>query len=192
MGDIIGIFRTLWEHFGKIIVVFFTIFAKISILNLWEGSKYVSGFKYVRVLNICKLPLIWQGSEYGSGCKYGRVLNLPGFRVCQVSAYASVTQGSEYDWMWQINALWQGSKYACSWFYRVLDKPPVQNMPGLIIWQVCKYVSCTVLHRVLSVQGLRRVPVTQGAKYAWISLNMSDAVHSIKSLCKLLSNYSNI
>ena len=65
-----------------------------------------------------------------------------------------------------MNALWQGSKYAWSWFHRVLNKPPVQNMPGLIIWQVCKYVSYTVLHRVLSVQGLRRVPVTQGAKYA--------------------------
>ena len=27
---------------------------------------------------------------------YGRVLNIPGFRVCQVSANASVTQGSQY------------------------------------------------------------------------------------------------
>ena len=28
---------------------------KNSILNLWEGSEYVSGFKYVTVLNIRKL-----------------------------------------------------------------------------------------------------------------------------------------
>ena len=33
---------------------FLTIFANISILNLWDGSEYVSGFKYVRVLNIHK------------------------------------------------------------------------------------------------------------------------------------------
>ena len=26
----------------------------------------------------------------------GRVLNIPGFRVCQVSAYANIVQGSEY------------------------------------------------------------------------------------------------
>ena len=39
---------------------------------------------------------MWQGAEYASGCNYGRVLNIPGFRVCQVSAYASVAQGSEY------------------------------------------------------------------------------------------------
>ena len=38
----------------------------------------------------------WQGSEYVLGCDHGRALNIPGFRVCQVSAYASVSQGSEY------------------------------------------------------------------------------------------------
>ena len=31
-----------------------------------------------------------------SGCNYERVLNISGFRVYQVSAYASVSQGSEY------------------------------------------------------------------------------------------------
>ena len=31
-----------------------------------------------------------------SGYNYGRVLDIPGFRVCQVSAYASVAQGLEY------------------------------------------------------------------------------------------------
>ena len=41
------------ERFEKIIIGF-TIFARNSILNLWESSKYVSGFKYVRVLNIRK------------------------------------------------------------------------------------------------------------------------------------------
>ena len=34
----------------------------------------------------------YQGSEYASGCNYGRVLKIPEFRICQVSAYASVEQ----------------------------------------------------------------------------------------------------
>ena len=70
------------------------------------------GFKYVR-------------------CNYGRVLNIPGFRVCQVSMYASIAQGSEYARIWLNNALWKGSEYALSTFHRVLNKPLVQNMPGL-------------------------------------------------------------
>ena len=37
-----------------------------------------------------------KGSKYASGCNYVRVLNIPGFRLCQISAYASVAQGSEY------------------------------------------------------------------------------------------------
>ena len=37
-----------------------------------------------------------QSSEYASGYNYGRILDIPGFRACQVSAYASVAQGSEY------------------------------------------------------------------------------------------------
>ena len=31
-----------------------------------------------------------------SGYNYGRVWNIPGFRVCQVSAYASIAHGTEY------------------------------------------------------------------------------------------------
>ena len=67
--------------------------------NLWEGSEYVSDFKYVRVLNIRKFSYIWQGSKYASGCNYGRVPSIPGFRVCQVFAYASVAQGFENGWI---------------------------------------------------------------------------------------------
>ena len=33
---------------------FLIIFAKNSILNLWEGSEYVSGFKYGRAMKISK------------------------------------------------------------------------------------------------------------------------------------------
>ena len=56
----------------------------------------MSGLKYVRVLNIRKFSQIRHGSKYTSGCNYGWVLNIPEFRICQVSAYAGVTQGSEY------------------------------------------------------------------------------------------------
>ena len=107
----------------------------------------MSGFKYVGVLNIRKISLIWQCSKYASGCNYGRVMNIPEFSVCQVSAYASVTQDSEYAWIWLNNALWQGSEYAWATFHRVFNK--------LRIWQVSEYAR-----------------VTQGADYAWKSLNM--------------------
>ena len=36
------------------LIVIFNILAKNSILNLWDGSEYLSGFKHVRVLNIRK------------------------------------------------------------------------------------------------------------------------------------------
>ena len=42
---------------------------------------------------------MWQGSEYASKYSYGTVLNIPEFRVCQVSPYASIEQGSEYAWL---------------------------------------------------------------------------------------------
>ena len=73
-----------------------------------------------------------------SRCNYGRVLNIPEFRVCQVSGYASVAQGSEYAVIWLNNSLWQGSKYAWSAFHKVLNKPAVLNMPVLRIWQGCE------------------------------------------------------
>ena len=83
-----------------------------------------------------------------SGYSYGRVLVNQEFQVCQVSAYASISQGSGYTWIWLYNALWQGSKYAWSTFHKVLDKP------GLKIWQGCEYVR-----------------VIESSENAWISLN---------------------
>ena len=50
------------------------------VLNI---SEFINFRKYDKVMN-------------ESGCNYGRVLNIPGLRVCQVSEYASVAQGSEY------------------------------------------------------------------------------------------------
>ena len=109
----------------------------------------------LRVLNICKFSLIWQGCQYARGCNYGRVLDISGFRVCQVSAYASVAQDTEYAWIWQNNTLEQGSEYAWSTFHRGLNTPAVLNMLGLRMWQGCEYAR-----------------VTQEAEYAWITLNM--------------------
>ena len=79
-----------------------------------------------------------------SRCNYGRVLNIPEFRVCQVSGYASVVQGSGYAVIWLNNSLLQGSKYAWSAFHKVLNKPPVLNMPVLRIGKVVnKYARIT-------------------------------------------------
>ena len=72
---------------------------KNLVLILWQVSEYVSGFKYVRILNIPKFSLIWQDSEYAPGCNYGRVMNILGLHICQFSAYASIAQGSGYDWI---------------------------------------------------------------------------------------------
>ena len=57
--------------------------------------------------------------EYVLGCYYERVLNIPGFWICQVSAYASVTQASEYTRIW-LNNSW----IKCSNYDRIM------NMPG--------------------------------------------------------------
>ena len=133
------------ERYGKIIIVFNNyFFSKSSILNLWEGSEYMSGFK-------------WQGSEYALKCSYGRVLNIPGFQVCQISAYANVVEDSEYVRIWLNNALWQSSEYGQSTFLRVLNKLPLLNMPGLWI-----------------LQGFEYARVTQGTEYAWICLNNTE------------------
>ena len=79
----IGVFRTLpkiKECFGKLFSVL-TIFAKLSILYLWEGSEYVLSFKYVRVVSIPDFQYGnvlnfhgYPGFTYFR--KYGRVLNM--------------------------------------------------------------------------------------------------------------------
>ena len=55
-----------------------TIFIKHSILNILEGSEYVLGFKYVRVLN-CQYAWVLNFQVYTgftNFCKYGKVLNM--------------------------------------------------------------------------------------------------------------------
>ena len=89
--------RRKMEHFGKKIY-FSAIFAKNSILNLWESAEYVLRFKYVRVLNIRKSLVIWPSSEYA----------LEGFWIFQDSEYTKflrlqvlqkVLNMPEYGWI---------------------------------------------------------------------------------------------
>ena len=101
------------------------------------------------------LTVLWQGYEYASRHNNGRVLNIPGFRICQISACVSITQGSEYDWIWLNNAwinwllwLWQSSEYACSKFYRILNMPLVSKYAkGRVmarLWICEDYAGCWI------------------------------------------------
>ena len=118
--------RSSLEGFGKIIIAF-NYFCKTLDLKSLKGSEYVSGFKYVRILNIPGMSIcqgskfpglhrvwlfseIWQGSEYALGCNYERVLSIAGFQIWQVSAYAKVTEGSEYARIW-LNKVWVNCYY---------------------------------------------------------------------------------
>ena len=128
-------------QFGKIIIV----------LSLWESSNYVSGFKYVKVLNIRKYAVL----------NIRRDVIMEAFWIFQDSDNArflrmqAFAQGSEYAWIWLNNVLWQDSDYVWPTFHRELNKSLVLNMPGLRIWQGCEYTR-----------------VIQGAEYVWIGLNM--------------------
>ena len=118
--------------------------------------------------------------------------------------YASVSQDSEYPWIWLNNALWQGSKHPWSTFHRVLNKLPVLNMPRLRIWQGCKYARVTQgaeyaltmsQYAWLSLLTLNMIKYAgiylkkQSAEYTRI-LNVSDAyIAYIRSLYKWLSSY---
>ena len=151
------------EDFRKIIILFhYFCKKKKKILNLWEGSEYVSCFKHVRVLNIRKFWLIWQGSEHALGCNNGRVLNILDFRVCQVSAYASVAQGSEYTWS-TFHKVWTkpfGSKY-------VRAQNMIVNMFVKRLWIFEGYTGCWIC---LNKPEYALI-ITQ---YAWICLNNAE------------------
>ena len=114
---------------------------------------------------------MWQGSEYVSGSDYRRVLNIPGFWVCWVLAYARVAQDSEYAWIWLNNALWQGSEHARSTLHRVLNKPPVLNMLGLRIWQgfECATVTQGAEYVLISLNTSYKV-----SQYIWIYVNNAE------------------
>ena len=123
----------------------------------WQGFEYISSFKYVRIVNMAEFCIylihcarslfkFWI-SRVTLGLlifvnmtgfwMHKRVLNIPGFQVCQVSVYVSITQGAWYAWMW-LNHAWINCsdhfeygmvlKYAWSKFHRVL------NIPGFGVW----------------------------------------------------------
>ena len=147
--------------------------------------------------SICVRMQLWKGSEYS------RISSI------QVSAYGSVAQGFKYAWIWLNNALWQSSKYAWSTFHRVLNKGSkcarTQNMARLWICEgytwywIClnkpEYALIMSQYTWVSLSNaeydlkFRHIPEKkQSAEYATI-LNVSDAVHSIRALHKLLSTY---
>ena len=118
--------RSKMQYFGKLITVF----------NYFCKKRYL---KYVTVLNIRKSLCIWQ------------VLNMhrdaimEGLWICQDSEYGRFLHWKHCTrfWIWLNNVLWQGSTYVWSTFHRVLNNPPVLNMPGLRIWQGCEYARVT-------------------------------------------------
>ena len=80
--------RSKMECFGKIIIVF-AFFGKNSILDLWNGSEYVSDFEYVKSSEYLYIFVnktgfcvyirmqLWKGPEY---C---RIPSMSGFCLCK-------------------------------------------------------------------------------------------------------------
>ena len=73
--------------------------------------------------------------------------------ICQVFAYGSIAQGSQYAWMWLDMPNGRVLNMPGQRFW--LNKPPVLNTLQPRIWQCCEYTR-----------------VTNSAEYAWISLSM--------------------
>ena len=73
--------------------------------------------------------------------------------ICQVFAYESIAQGSQYAWMWLDMPNGRVLNMPGQRFW--LNKPPVLNTLQPRIWQCCEYTR-----------------VTNSAEYAWISLSM--------------------
>ena len=91
-----------------------------------------------------------------------RVLNILDFRVCQVSAYASVAQGSEYTWL-TFHKVWTkpfGSKY-------VRAQNMIVNMFVKRLWIFEGYTGCWIC---LNKPEYALI-ITQ---YAWICLNNAE------------------
>ena len=116
------------------------------VLNMYDAVHRVRTFYWL--MNICwetkwhiNMTGFWicvrMQSWKGSG--YPRIPGMAGFCVCKRCTR-----------FWLIG-FW---KYLVN-VYRVLNKPPVLNMPGFRIWQNCEYAMGT-----------------QGAEYAWINLKM--------------------
>ena len=121
------------------------------------------------------------------GRYYGRVLNIPGFQMCQISAYASVKLGFEYPRIWLNNA-WIN----CSDYGRIKVSRGFEYASG------SKYVGALDMTSLWICEGYTEYALIMphyswiclnNAEYAWMYLNIPDSVHSLMSLYKLLSNY---
>ena len=116
----------------------------------------------------------WQSSEYALGWNYGRVLNIQKFWVCQISANASIAQGSEYAWIWLYNALWQGSEYGWR-FHMILKNPPVLNMQWArnmaSLWICEGYTRCWICQNKSEYALIM-------SQYVWICLSNRKARES--------------
>ena len=95
---------------NSFVTVATSIFIKHSILNLWEGSPYMSGFKVFGVLLSIPGISIWQGSEF------------PGLR--RVYLFSQIWQRSEYvsDAIMKGFLTFQDSKYAKFLYMQGLNK----------------------------------------------------------------------
>ena len=98
----------------------FTIFANYStsnalqgflntcrVCNIWEFWRFEDShcarvFNFHRYRGFTYFHKCGQGSEYASGSSYRRFLNISVLAICQVVAFARITQDSdrsEYDWI---------------------------------------------------------------------------------------------
>ena len=118
-----------------------------------------------------------------------------GFRQCQVSAFARIAQSFEYTRIWLNNALWQGSEYAWSTKYaRAQNMARLWKCKGCTGCWIClnklEYASMSQ-YSWISLNNAEHIPAyawKNSSEYARI-LNVFDAVHSIRSLYKLLRCY---
>ena len=123
-------------------------------LSIGQGSEF-PGLHLVYLFS-----KIWQGFEYVPGCIYGMVFNIPGFWIDQISAYVSVTQDSEYAWIWLNNA-WINCSDRFD-YSRVLNMP-VQRLTGFWI-----YLSGSKYGRA---RNMARLWICKGYTGCWICLN---------------------
>ena len=142
-----------------------------GVLNM-SGFWIFQDCQYIKFLNFQGYTSFtyfrkYGNSEYASGRNYGRVLNIPGFRICYISAYVSVTQGYEYAWIWQNNG-WSNcyDRFDYSRFWICLVK----------VSQGFEYTSDSNYRRtdseygkVVNMQGLERI--VNMPKWAWICLD---------------------
>ena len=97
--------RSKIEFFGKTIVVF-KYFCKILHLKSLTGSEYLSGFKYVSILNI----------------PAARVVNMPGFWISSITQGLPIFVNMQGFWLGVGMQLWKGPEYS-----------RFPNMPGFCI-----------------------------------------------------------